>query len=133
MAAQTESSFRCAARPNGLQVDAYWRKNRDVKNREQAFSKFLRLFEFKRNPTKPQVNHARPAVALCTNDRVGVCAGHRNALGFSRNRIGGGGRSYGGILARDAFGSGCRGNREFADQLLRSPRGGNRSLWRGRV
>ena len=62
MAAQTESPFRCAARPNGLQVDAHRRKTRDVKNREQAFSKFLRLFEFKRNSTKPQVNHARPAL-----------------------------------------------------------------------
>src|SRR6516162_3855634 len=131
MAAQSESSFGCAPRPNGLQEDAHRRKNRNVKNREQAVLQFFRLLELKRNSSKSQVNHARPAVALLADDRVSVCPGHRNTLGFSLNGINSGGSRDGGILTRE--GSGCHGrsNLEFAGKLLCGPSRGNRNSWRG--
>jgi len=90
MAAQAESSLRGAARPNGLQVDAHRRKNRDMKNGEQAVVKFFRLLEFERHSAKSQVEHASPPLTLFTNDCVRVCADHRNALGLSLDSIGGG-------------------------------------------
>jgi len=133
MAAQSESSFGGAPRPNGLQKDAHRRKNRNVKNREQAVLQFFRLLELERDSSESEVDHARPAVALLANDRVSVRPGHRNTLGFSLNGIKGGRRRDGGILTREGFGCRGRSNLEFAGKLLGGPSRGNGNSWRGGV
>src|SRR6516162_2393352 len=133
MAAQSESSFGCAPRPNGLQEDAHRRKNRNVKNREQAVLQFFRLLELKRNPSKSQVDHARPAVALLADDRVSVGPGHRNTLGFSLHGINGRGSRDRGILTREGFGGHGTSHLEFAGKLLCGPFRGKGNSWRGGV
>ena len=88
MTAKAERAFRSSSRPNRPEVDPHRRKNRDMKNSQDAFGKLFRLLKLQSNPSKPKIKNAGAAAALIADDGVGVGAGHGNALRFALNLVG---------------------------------------------
>jgi hypothetical protein len=65
-----------------------WRKDWNVKNGEDAFRKFFRLFEFQGNAAETQIQHASATTSFIADHRIGIGTEHRNPFGFPRNGVG---------------------------------------------
>ena len=58
-----------------------------MQNGENAFGKFFGLLEFKSHAAKTKVKHTCTSRTLVPDDGVGICACHRDALGFALHGI----------------------------------------------
>ena len=105
MAAEAEGSFRGAAGPDRPQVDADRRKNRDMKNCQDALWEFFRLLKLEGNATETEIENSGATAALVADDGVGIGSDHGYALGFALNREGRIGNGCGSLLCQ----SSCRG------------------------
>lgn len=89
MAAEPKGAFSGAPGPNRAEIHADGRKNRDMENREETLRKFLRLLKLESDAAEAKVQDTGTAVALVTDDGVGIGTRHGDPFGFALNREGG--------------------------------------------
>ena len=82
-ATDADAALRSLLFPDGSQIDANRRKNRNMQNGKEILGKFFSGIQFDGDTAEAKVEYAGAPGALVAKDRVGVGSGHGNALGLA--------------------------------------------------